>query len=100
MDLLFTDTWRSGGQYHWCSECKTPPYVHEYEESHTNHAFPVAPPKYQKFLSYTVGYLCVLGWHASLAGTCYVRMLPTSRRNRNANSINAIYRLPDNKSKP
>ncbi|KAI4244080.1 MAG: hypothetical protein LQ352_006918 [Teloschistes flavicans] len=30
-----------------------------------------APPKYQKFLSYTVGYLCVLGWHASLAGTCY-----------------------------
>ncbi|KAK0934200.1 hypothetical protein LTR29_014250 [Friedmanniomyces endolithicus] len=24
-----------------------------------------------KFLSYTVGYLCVLGWHASLAGTCY-----------------------------
>jgi choline transport protein len=25
----------------------------------------------QKFLSYTVGYLCVLGWHASLAGTCY-----------------------------
>ena len=31
----------------------------------------VAPPKYQKFLSYTVGYLCVLGWHASLAGTCY-----------------------------
>lgn len=31
----------------------------------------VAPPKYQKFLSYTAGYLCVLGWHASLAGTCY-----------------------------
>ena len=31
----------------------------------------VAPPKYQKFLSYTVGYLCILGWHASLAGTCY-----------------------------
>lgn len=31
----------------------------------------VAPPKHQKFLSYTVGYLCVLGWHASLAGTCY-----------------------------
>ncbi|KAK0974843.1 hypothetical protein LTR54_016981 [Friedmanniomyces endolithicus] len=24
-----------------------------------------------KLLSYTVGYLCVLGWHASLAGTCY-----------------------------
>lgn len=32
---------------------------------------PVAPAKYQKLLSYTVGYLCVLGWHASLAGTCY-----------------------------
>jgi len=31
----------------------------------------VAPPKHQKLLSYTVGYLCVLGWHASLAGTCY-----------------------------
>ena len=31
----------------------------------------VAPPRYQRFLSYTVGYLCVLGWHASLAGTCY-----------------------------
>ena len=31
----------------------------------------VAPPNCQKFLSYTVGYLCVLGWHASLAGTCY-----------------------------
>ena len=32
---------------------------------------PVAPPRYQRFLSYTVGYLCILGWHASLAGTCY-----------------------------
>ncbi|KAI4198517.1 MAG: hypothetical protein LQ350_005246 [Teloschistes chrysophthalmus] len=31
----------------------------------------VAPPEHQQFLSYTVGYLCVLGWHASLAGTCY-----------------------------
>ncbi|KAK3670520.1 hypothetical protein LTR78_009624 [Recurvomyces mirabilis] len=41
----------AGGQYHWCSE--------------------FAPPQHQKFLSYTVGYLCVLGWHASLAGTCY-----------------------------
>ncbi|KAL8628682.1 hypothetical protein Q9189_005630 [Teloschistes chrysophthalmus] len=30
-----------------------------------------APPEHQQFLSYTVGYLCVLGWHASLAGTCY-----------------------------
>ncbi|KAK0770950.1 hypothetical protein LTS16_024933 [Friedmanniomyces endolithicus] len=41
----------AGGQYHWCSE--------------------FAPANLQKFLSYTVGYLCVLGWHASLAGTCY-----------------------------
>ena len=41
----------AGGQYHWCSE--------------------LSPPNCQKFLSYTVGYLCVLGWHASLAGTCY-----------------------------
>ena len=41
----------AGGQYHWCSE--------------------FAPARYQRFLSYTVGYLCVLGWHASLAGTCY-----------------------------
>ncbi|KAK3073974.1 hypothetical protein LTR53_003978 [Teratosphaeriaceae sp. CCFEE 6253] len=41
----------AGGQYHWTSE--------------------FAPPKLQKFLSYTVGCLCVLGWHASLAGTCY-----------------------------
>ncbi|KAK0937294.1 hypothetical protein LTR29_011117 [Friedmanniomyces endolithicus] len=41
----------AGGQYHWCSE--------------------FAPASLQKFRSYTVGYLCVLGWHASLAGTCY-----------------------------
>ena len=41
----------AGGQYHWCSE--------------------FAPSNVQKPLSYTVGYLCVLGWHASLAGTCY-----------------------------
>lgn len=41
----------AGGQYHWCSE--------------------FAPPKYQKFLSYFVGFFCVLGWQTSLGAACY-----------------------------
>ncbi|GAB7356488.1 hypothetical protein MBLNU459_g7247t2 [Dothideomycetes sp. NU459] len=36
----------AGGQYHWVSE--------------------FAPPKYQKFLSYIVGWMCVLGWQTGL----------------------------------
>ncbi|KAI5309860.1 hypothetical protein KEM55_002253, partial [Ascosphaera atra] len=38
----------SGGQYHWVSE--------------------FAPPSTQKFLSYMVGWVCVLGWHSAICG--------------------------------
>ncbi|KAL8717407.1 MAG: hypothetical protein Q9225_005338 [Loekoesia sp. 1 TL-2023] len=30
-----------------------------------------APRKYQKILSFSVGFFCVLGWQTSLAATCY-----------------------------
>ena len=33
---------------------------------------PVAPAKYQKILSFSVGFFCVLGWQTSLAATCFV----------------------------
>ena len=33
---------------------------------------PVAPTKYQKILSFSVGFFCVLGWQTSLAATCFV----------------------------
>ncbi|KAF4314330.1 putative amino acid transporter protein [Botryosphaeria dothidea] len=42
----------SGGQYHWCSE--------------------FASPKYQKFLSYSAGWMSTLGWLASFASSCFV----------------------------
>ncbi|KAL1644654.1 hypothetical protein SLS61_008706 [Didymella pomorum] len=42
----------SGGQYHWVSE--------------------FAPKKYQKFLSYIVGWLCVLGWQTGIASIAYL----------------------------
>jgi len=42
----------AGGQYHWVSE--------------------FAPQKYQKILSYTVGWLCVLGWQVGLTGTSLI----------------------------
>lgn len=42
----------SGGQYHWVSE--------------------FAPRKYQKFLSYLMGWICVLGWQANCASSAYV----------------------------
>ncbi|PSK46333.1 Choline transport protein [Elsinoe australis] len=42
----------SGGQYHWVSE--------------------FAPPKYQKVLSYIVGWLSVLGWQTSVAAVSYL----------------------------
>ncbi|KAM3420290.1 hypothetical protein BST61_g3575 [Cercospora zeina] len=41
----------SGGQYHWVSE--------------------FAPPASQKLLSYLVGWFCVLGWQAGIAGQCF-----------------------------
>ena len=41
----------SGGQYHWVSE--------------------FAPKSCQKFLSYLVGWFCVLGWQAGIAGQCF-----------------------------
>ncbi|KAF2703700.1 amino acid transporter [Pleomassaria siparia CBS 279.74] len=41
----------SGGQYHWVSE--------------------MAPRKYQKFMSYLVGWLCAVGWQGAMAGTAY-----------------------------
>lgn len=37
---------------------------------------PVAPKKYQKILSFSVGFFCVLGWQTSLAATCFVRDCP------------------------
>lgn len=41
----------SGGQYHWISE--------------------IAPRRHQKFLSYLMGWLCVLGWQASAAAVAF-----------------------------
>ncbi|PSN71292.1 amino acid transporter [Corynespora cassiicola Philippines] len=42
----------SGGQYHWVSE--------------------FAPKEHQKFLSYVVGWLCVLGWQTGIASIGYL----------------------------
>ncbi|KAJ9610790.1 polyamine transporter tpo5 [Cladophialophora chaetospira] len=42
----------SGGQYHWVSE--------------------FAPPRYQKFLSYSAGWMSTLGWLASTASSVFV----------------------------
>lgn len=42
----------SGGQYHWVSE--------------------FAPPQYQKFLSYSAGWMSTLGWLASVASSVFV----------------------------
>ncbi|KAH8807096.1 amino acid/polyamine transporter I [Xylogone sp. PMI_703] len=42
----------AGGQYHWVSE--------------------FAPRRYQKFLSYLVGWLCAIGWQVFLAGVCFM----------------------------
>ncbi|KAL5114625.1 hypothetical protein ACEQ8H_007470 [Pleosporales sp. CAS-2024a] len=42
----------SGGQYHWVSE--------------------FAPQKHQKFLSYVVGWLCVLGWQTGIASIAFL----------------------------
>ncbi|KAK3679100.1 hypothetical protein LTR37_021446 [Vermiconidia calcicola] len=42
----------SGGQYHWVSE--------------------FAPPRYQKQLSYTVGWLAAIGWQVLMAGVAFV----------------------------
>lgn len=39
------------GQYHWVSE--------------------FAPRSMQKLLSYLVGWFCVLGWQAGIAGQCF-----------------------------
>ncbi|KAK6819479.1 hypothetical protein PG987_015962 [Apiospora arundinis] len=42
----------TGGQYHWVSE--------------------FAPRKYQKFLSYTMGWMCVLAWQTIIASSAYI----------------------------
>ncbi|RFU82173.1 amino acid transporter [Trichoderma arundinaceum] len=42
----------SGGQYHWISE--------------------FAPPQYQKFISYLMGWACVLGWQTSCASSAFI----------------------------
>lgn len=42
----------AGGQYHWVSE--------------------FAPRKHQKFLSYIIGWLCVLGWQTGAANTAFL----------------------------
>ncbi|KAH8712170.1 amino acid/polyamine transporter I [Phaeosphaeriaceae sp. PMI808] len=41
----------AGGQFHWVSE--------------------IAPRKQQKFLSYIVGWMCVIGWQAAMATTAF-----------------------------
>ncbi|KAN0096808.1 amino acid permease [Hyaloscypha variabilis] len=41
----------SGGQYHWVSE--------------------FAPRRFQRFMSYMTGWLCVWGWLAGIAGVCF-----------------------------
>ncbi|KAF6515541.1 hypothetical protein HZS61_004282 [Fusarium oxysporum f. sp. conglutinans] len=42
----------TGGQYHWVSE--------------------FAPPKYQKLISYLMGWMCVLGWQTSCASSAFI----------------------------
>ncbi|KAJ4138015.1 hypothetical protein NW754_001374 [Fusarium falciforme] len=42
----------TGGQYHWVSE--------------------FAPPQYQKFISYLMGWMCVLGWQTSCASSAFI----------------------------
>ncbi|KAK1090478.1 hypothetical protein LTR48_008223, partial [Friedmanniomyces endolithicus] len=42
----------AGGQYHWVSE--------------------LAPPRFQKGLSYSVGWLVALGWQVYLASVCFM----------------------------
>lgn len=42
----------SGGQYHWVSE--------------------FSPRRYQKFLSFVTGWLCVLGWQTGAANTAFL----------------------------
>ncbi|KAL1304357.1 hypothetical protein AAFC00_000754 [Neodothiora populina] len=42
----------SGGQYHWVAK--------------------YSPPKFRKFLSYMIGWLCAIGWQVYLAGVCYI----------------------------
>lgn len=42
----------TGGQYHWISE--------------------FSPKKHQKFLSYIMGWLCVLGWQGGCASTAFM----------------------------
>ncbi|CAN9102393.1 unnamed protein product [Alternaria alternata] len=41
----------AGGQYHWVSE--------------------FAPRQHQKFLSYVIGWLCVIAWQTGMAGTAF-----------------------------
>ncbi|KAK7427304.1 hypothetical protein QQZ08_006241 [Neonectria magnoliae] len=42
----------TGGQYHWVSE--------------------FAPPQHQKFISYLMGWMCVLGWQTSCASSAFI----------------------------
>jgi amino acid transporter len=52
--MTLSNTFRAptaGGQYHWVSE--------------------FAPPKYQKFLSYMVGWFAVIGWQAAMAASSF-----------------------------
>ncbi|KAH0356539.1 amino acid transporter, partial [Aureobasidium melanogenum] len=37
--------------------------------------FEFAPPKYQRFLSYMVGWMCVLGWQAAMCASAYTPAL-------------------------
>ncbi|UKZ61281.1 uncharacterized protein TrAtP1_002548 [Trichoderma atroviride] len=42
----------TGGQYHWVSE--------------------FSPPQHQKFISYLMGWMCVLGWQTSCASSAFI----------------------------
>ncbi|KAM6513953.1 hypothetical protein FALCPG4_015141 [Fusarium falciforme] len=42
----------TGGQYHWVSE--------------------FVPPQHQKFISYLMGWMCVLGWQTSCASSAFI----------------------------
>ncbi|EAT79353.2 hypothetical protein SNOG_13469 [Parastagonospora nodorum SN15] len=53
--MILMATWETvltGGQYHWVSE--------------------FAPKEHQKFLSYVVGWLCVLGWQTGIASIAFL----------------------------
>lgn len=49
----------------------THPYVPVYACSNKSRVSEFAPKSFQKLLSYIVGWFCVLGWQAGIAGQCF-----------------------------